>query len=179
LKDKKKTDTVKEDEKPRWRVLYTRPRYEKKIFAQLAEMHVTAYLPLREEIRYWSDRRKIVETPLFLGYVFVKVVERERMAALEIPGAIKYVSFGGKLAEVSEETIEDLRIMMTRPRDVRLEETTLRLGQKVHVQAGPLMGMSGNLVEFRGSTRVAIMIESINRMVSIEVPISYLKIKRN
>ena len=168
----------KKNEKPRWLVLYTRPRFEKKIHTQLEELSITAYLPLREEVRQWTDRRKVIESPLFHCYIFVKVVEKERIAALDIPGAVKYVSFGGKLAEISEDTIEDLKIMMTRPRDVRIEETSLRLGQKVHVSAGPLAGMSGYLVQFRGSTRVAIMIEAIDQMVSIEVPVSYLNIRR-
>ena len=169
---KKKTD------RPRWLVLYTRPRYEKKIHSQLVEKVITSYLPLREEVRQWTDRKKVVEEPLFRGYIFVFVKERDRITALELDGALKYVSFGGKLAEVSQQTIENIRIMMTKPRDVRVEETTLRLGQKIHVHSGPFIGMSGHLIEFRGSTRVAILIDAIKQMVSVEVPISYLTLRR-
>ena len=167
-------DTKATKDPLRWLVLYTRPRYEKKIYSQLVEKRITAYLPLREEVRQWSDRRKVVEFPLFRSYIFVQVKERDRITALELYGAIKYVSFGGKLSEISDETIENLRIMMQKPRTVRVEETSLRLGQKIHVQSGPLMGMKGHLVEFRGSTRVAIQIEAINQIVSVEVPVSYL-----
>lgn len=158
----------------RWLVLYTRPRYEKKVHARLEELSITAYLPLREEVHQWSDRRKLVEMPLFSGYVFVHVDERARITALELDGAMKYVSFGGKIAEVSERTIRSLRLMMTRSEDVRVEETALRLGQKVRVLRGPLAGLRGYLVSIRSSTRVAITVEGINRVVSVEVPVGDL-----
>ncbi|MDH7515725.1 MAG: UpxY family transcription antiterminator [Bacteroidota bacterium] len=162
-------------EQKRWLVLYTRPRYEKKIHRRLQDLSVTSFLPLREELRQWSDRRKRVLVPLFSGYLFVFANERERIAALEVEGAMRYVSFGGKLAEVSEETIESLKIAATRPADIRVEETDLRLGQKVTVRHGPLAGMRGYLVEFRGSTRVAIRIEAIEKTVSVEVPLADLE----
>lgn len=167
------------DEQPggtrrRWLVLYTRPRFEKKIRDQLVERAIECFLPLREEVRQWSDRKKVVESPLFSGYVFVFVHERERITALETDGALRYVSFGGKLAVVSNSTIDSLRIAITRPEDVRLEDTSLRLGQEVLVRHGPMSGLRGHLVEFRGGTRVAIRVEVINQIVSVEVPVADL-----
>ena len=160
--------------KRRWLVLYTRPRYEKKIRDHLAELSVDCFLPMREEVRQWSDRKKTVEVPLFSGYIFVHVNERERIRALETDGALKYVSFGGEIAVVSPHTIESLKIAVTRPDDIRIEDTSLELGQEVFVRHGPLSGMRGHLLEFRGGTRVAIRIEVINQIVSVEVPIADL-----
>ncbi len=161
----------------RWLVLYTRPRYEKKVHAQLVEWNVQCYLPLRTETKQWSDRKKEIELPLFSGYIFVFVSERERIQALQADGAMKYIMFGGKIAEVSEEVIQSIKLAMTRPENVRLEETTLRLGQKVRVRFGPMKGMVGHLVEFRGNTRVAIHVEAIQQILSVEVPIADLGIK--
>ncbi len=158
----------------RWLVLFTRPRYEKKIDQQLRDLSIISFLPLREELRSWSDRKKLVQLPLFSGYLFVKVNERERIAALEIEGTLRYVSFSGVIAEVSEETIENLKIAATRPADLRIEEAGLKLGQNVRVRHGPLAGMRGRLIEFRGNTRVAITVEAINQVVSVEVPLADL-----
>jgi transcription antitermination factor NusG len=160
--------------KRRWLVLYTRPRFEKKVDIQLFERRIASFLALREEMRQWSDRRKLVQAPLFPGYIFVHVSERERVSALEIDGVVKYVSFGGRFAVVHDEVVESLRLALQRPRDVRIEDTSLKLGQRIRVAHGPMAGMKGRLLAFHGSTRVAIEVEAINQVVSVEVPIGDL-----
>jgi transcriptional antiterminator RfaH len=156
----------------RWLVLYARGRFEKKVHARLEEAGITSFLPLRDELRQWTDRKKLVSVPLFSGYIFVRVNERERVKALESEGALKYVGFGGKLAVIPPHIIESLKIAVTRPREIRVEQTRLKLGQPVRVQHGPLAGMRGRLVEFRGNTRIAITIEAINQVVSVEVALA-------
>jgi len=159
----------------RWLVLYTRPRWERKTARFLHEQHIEVFFPMREEVHVWSDRKKVVAVPLFPGYIFVRIgSERERLKALATDGALKYVHFGGSLAVVRDEIIENVRLAITRPRDVRVEKTPLSLGQEVRVQRGPLRGLTGILVEYRGHTRVAITIEAISQTLSIEVPVSDL-----
>ncbi|HMJ47328.1 MAG TPA: transcription termination/antitermination NusG family protein, partial [Ferruginibacter sp.] len=54
----------------KWYVVYTRPRWEKKVAATLDERGVENYCPLNRVNRQWSDRKKVVLEPLFKGYVF-------------------------------------------------------------------------------------------------------------
>ena len=162
------------NQRKRWLVLYSRPRYEKKIDSQLGELGISSYLPLRQEMHQWSDRKKVVEVPLFSSYIFVHVNERERVIALSADGVIKCVSFGKKLAVVSSATIANLKLMMTRPADVRVEQTALNLGQRVRVKYGPMQGLVGHLAEFRGHTRVILLVEAIHQAVSVEVPLGDL-----
>ncbi|NOY06840.1 MAG: UpxY family transcription antiterminator [Chlorobi bacterium] len=159
----------------RWLVLYTRPRWERKTVHLLYEQSIEVFFPMLEEIHVWSDRKKVVAVPLFPGYIFVRIgSERERMKALATDGAMKYVHFGGSLAVVRDEIIENVRLAITRPRDLRVEKTQLYLGKEVRIQRGPLRGLTGTLVEYRGHTRVAITIEAIRQTISIEVPVSDL-----
>ena len=72
----------------KWRVLYVRPRWEKKVEDQLTERNIENFLPLREEIRQWTDRKKRVIVPLFPGYLFVHVNERERVDTFDVPGVM-------------------------------------------------------------------------------------------
>lgn len=157
-----------------WFVLYTRPRFEKKIESQLCGETIECFLPLREEVHQWADRKKRVQVPLFASYIFVRVNERERLRALQCDGAMKYVGFGGKISTVRDETIESLRLADTRRDDVRVEERYIEAGTAVAVVRGPLKGVSGILLEHRGRTRVAIQIEAIRQLVSIEVPLADL-----
>ncbi|MCB0292804.1 MAG: antitermination protein NusG, partial [Calditrichaeota bacterium] len=79
-----------------WYALYTRPRHEKKVFDQLQEKRIEAFLPLTKELRQWKDRRRWVETPLFTGYVFINIDLRFRLEALQTYGVVRLVSFGGE-----------------------------------------------------------------------------------
>ncbi len=158
----------------KWYVLYTKPRYEKKTHTLLQAEIIENIFPMREEIHQWSDRKKHVEVPLFSNYIFVYVNEKERIRALEIDGAMKYVHFGEKIAIVRQETIDSLRIALTRKEDIRLEDTYLDIGQVVKVVRGPLQGMRGILLQRRGPTRVAIQVDAIKQMVSVEVPVGDL-----
>ena len=54
-----------------WYVLYTKPKWEKKVAEQLQAMGIDCYCPLVMKERQWSDRKKKVEMPLFNSYVFV------------------------------------------------------------------------------------------------------------
>src|SRR5437763_6678953 len=58
---------------PEWYALQIKPRSEKKAELQLRAKGIETYLPLVRQVRWWSDRRKIIETPLFAGYEFVRI----------------------------------------------------------------------------------------------------------
>ena len=53
-----------------WHVLYTKPRNEKKVAERLTAAGYSVYCPLQMVQRQWSDRVKVVEEPLFKGYLF-------------------------------------------------------------------------------------------------------------
>jgi len=50
-----------------WFAVQTRYRFEKRVVAQLSHKNCEAYLPLLTEHHTWSDRQKLVTTPLFPG----------------------------------------------------------------------------------------------------------------
>ncbi len=160
----------------RWLVLYVRPRYETKVVSHITQAGIESFLPLRTELRQWSDRKKLVEVPVFTGYVFVHVDERHRVAALESDGALKYVGFGGRLSVVRDDTIESLKIALRRSESLEIEEDWLRPGTRVLLIQGPFAGMRGVLIERRGRTRIMITVEAIAKAVSVEVSIADIRV---
>ena len=56
-----------------WYAVQTRSRHEKVVAHRLTEQGITTFLPTIQEEHRWSDRKKIVELPLFSCYVFAKV----------------------------------------------------------------------------------------------------------
>ena len=55
-----------------WKVVYVASRQEKKVSDYLKKQCIEHYLPLYRSLRFWKDRKKWVEMPLFNGYIFVK-----------------------------------------------------------------------------------------------------------
>ncbi|GIV59070.1 UpxY family transcription antiterminator [Rhodocaloribacter litoris] len=154
-----------------WRVFYTAPRAEKKCEQRLQERRFEVFLPKRAVIRQWKDRKKKVIEPLFPNYLFAKVDEGERIRVLQTDGIVRCVSFGGRLAQMSEEEIENLRITQNDP--LRLEPLHGPLpprGTKVVVQEGPFRGLRGEVVSHRGETHVVLIVPTIRQAVRINIP---------
>ncbi|HCY90719.1 MAG TPA: antitermination protein NusG, partial [Chitinophagaceae bacterium] len=52
------------EENYHWYVVYTRPRWEKKVALNLAQKGIEHYCPLNKVRKQWSDRKKMVLEPL-------------------------------------------------------------------------------------------------------------------
>ena len=72
----------------KWFAVHTYSRREKVVAQEARDLGVTIFLPTVKEVRKWTDRRKVIESPLFSCYVFVKIVpdNRERLKVLRING---------------------------------------------------------------------------------------------
>lgn len=151
-----------------WYALYVRPRHEKKVFEQLCDKKIEAYLPLVKQLRQWKDRRKWVEMPLFNGYVFINIDLKDKLNALQTHGVVKMVNFGGVPAVIPDWQIEQLKKVLQEGVSIQPEEY-LKVGDFVEVVEGPLRGIRGYLREKRGESRVAILIDGIYQSASFVV----------
>src|SRR6186997_303962 len=92
-----------------WYALYTRPRHEKQVFEDLTNRGIEAFLPTYKVRRRWSDRYKIVEEPLFKNYLFVRMPIERYHDSLRPYGAVSFVKFDGRPAEITEVEVEAVR----------------------------------------------------------------------
>ncbi len=100
------------DERKKWYVVYTRPRWEKKVASLLQQKNIEHYCPLNKVLKQWSDRKKVVMEPLFKGYVFVAVDEHHKWDIKKIDGILNYVYWLGKPARVKETEIDTIRMFL-------------------------------------------------------------------
>ena len=156
-----------------WRAFYTKPRHEKKIVERL-EGRYQRFCPIREERVRWSDRWKIVKKPLIPGYLFAKVEEDERLALLCDPSILRTVSWLGQLAEIKEEEIHAMKVIlgMDDVEDFRLE--TLISGDRVEVTGGEFRKLKGVIVTLHGE-RASIRIDSIHCNFTFRIKTSLLE----
>ncbi|MGH7559302.1 MAG: UpxY family transcription antiterminator [Gemmatimonadota bacterium] len=155
-----------------WYACRTRGRSEKKVRQLLQSLGVESYLPLVERTREWSDRSKQVEFPLFPGYVFARFELTRLQDILHTPGLVEVVRVNGYPTPVREEELESVRSLLQGTRDAGVEPVSheyLARGQEVEVVVGPFQGLSGLLVEMRGTTRVVVRLSAIQLAVSVEL----------
>ena len=151
-----------------WLAAYTRSRHEHRVAQQLGQKGLEFLLPTYDCLVRWSDRIKRSQAPLFPGYVFVHVSDRERLPVLNTMGVVHLVSTAGKAATLRDEEIERLRACALRSNDVE-PHPYLRIGHRVRVKYGPFTGWEGTLVEKQNSQRLVITVDQIMRSVAINL----------
>lgn len=154
-------------------MLYTLPNYEKKVNITLQKNKISTFLPLYKSERKWSDRKKIIEVPLFPNYIFIEITPAERFKALDTFGVKCFVNCSGRPVLVRDTEISNIRkLLECTSLDI---EAKLVEGDHVRICKGPFKDMMGILYEKKGQTKFGVYIESINQVLSIDVCSSWLK----
>jgi transcription antitermination factor NusG len=156
--------------KPAWYALYTRSRFEKKMLSELTDRSIEVFLPMREVLSRWKDRKKRIWVPLFPGYIFVNHVDtpENRYRVLNVSGAVRFVGREGRAEQIPEEQIQNVRRFLEA--SIAIDPYPyIRVGSRVEVIAGPLKGIQGILVEKRGRFRFVIQVDLIRQAVSVEI----------
>ena len=151
-----------------WHVIYTRPKFEKKIFSKLQEKKVETFLPLQKVMRQWSDRKKKVEVPLFPNYLFVNISSSDKWNVLNVDGVVRFLQFGNKSATISEKDINIIRRSLIGNPEVSNQK--FNYGDPVVIIRGPLRGLEGVLINNKGKKRLAIRIDIIDKSILVNVP---------
>ena len=151
-----------------WYAIRTRSRHEKVVERQLQGQGIDAFSPVTNQIRQWSDRRKVIESPLFAGYAFVRIVAspEERIRVLRTQGVVELVGRQGQGIPIPAEQIEAVRAVIAGNLPCT-QHVFLKVGQRVRVRGGSLEGVEGILVAQNGNRNLVISVEPIQRSLSI------------
>ena len=182
LTDAERTPPAQLYAEPHWYACYTRARHEKQVEAQLRQRGFESYLPVIQQVRQWSDRKKVVEFPLFPSYVFGRFTLREVHAVLTTPGVSTIVRASGYPTPIPEGDLENVKRFAVAIAESGLEPEAhpfFAEGQWVRVQDGPFEGVEGVVVERRGRKRVLVGLAAIGQGLEIDIDTRLLKpIKR-
>jgi transcription antitermination factor NusG len=151
-----------------WYALYTAPRHEKRVADQINQQGIACYLPLYRSVRRWKDRRKELALVLFPGYVFVRMALQHRLRVLQLPGAVRLVTFNGQPVPLTEADIENLQSHLTCSGNME-PHPYLTAGRRVRVRSGPLQGLEGIIQRTKDRCRIVLSIHLIMRSVAVEV----------
>jgi transcription antitermination factor NusG len=153
--------------RPRWYVVHTRSRHEKRVSEQLQLNRVESFLPLYRSKRNWNGRNAVVDMPLFPGYVFVHIPLTERLSVLRLGGVAGLVSFQGAPAPLPDLELERLRTCLS----ITTAEPIAYFnpGNRVRIVGGSLAGLEGLIMRQNGRARFVLSIDLIQRSVLVNV----------
>jgi transcription antitermination factor NusG len=151
-----------------WYALSVKPRHEKVATSSLQSKGLEVFNPLYTMRRRWSDRIKDVEVTLFPGYVFCRFGFERRMSVLCTPSVTSIVCVGKQAVPISNAEIAAIQAIVASGRSVA-PCPYISPGHQVKVITGCLEGVFGTVVRVKGSCRVVVSIELLQRSVAVEV----------
>lgn len=151
-----------------WFVLYTKSRNEKLVASKLRAKDIDVYCPLIKTERKWSDRKKVVEIPLFRSYCFVNIAEKDRSKVFDVLGVVRYLYWLKKPAVVRDEEIEAIKLMLNKFDHSQLIVTKFQPGDQAIINSGYLSGIKGEVLWQQGKT-INIRLESLQIAVSVDM----------
>jgi transcriptional antiterminator NusG len=157
-------------EEENWYAVQTRARHEKIVAQKLREQRVEIFLPLVREVHRWSDRRKMVERPLFSCYVFVRLVpsSEQRLRVCRIDGVFRIVGVRGQGTPIPDEQVEGVRRLIAQ-QVPWTEHPFLKVGQRVRIRGGSLDGIKGVLLSQNRGRTLIISLDAIQRSLAVRI----------
>jgi transcription antitermination factor NusG len=152
-----------------WFAVATRPRWEKFVSQALAGKGFEAFLPLYTSRRRWSDRIKVLELPLFAGYLFCRMsLEQNRLPVLTTPGVRQIMGIGKAPIPVPESEIDAVRAIAASGLAAQ-PWPFVRAGDRVRIKGGSLDGVEGLLIATKKHHRLVVSVELLRRSVAVEI----------
>ena len=162
-----------------WHVIYTKSKWEKKVDDLLLQKGFESWCPVQKQERQWSDRKKIIEAPLFRSYVFIKASKEDYTKILSTIGVVNFLYFERKPAIIRDVEIEEIRkyFGMSTTASIQIADmSNIPAQTKVSINQGLFMGQRGEVIK-AGKKNVFVRLESINMMMIVEFKVEEVSLR--
>jgi transcription antitermination factor NusG len=157
-----------------WFALQVRTKHELNVAHLLRGRGYSPFVPLYQQRRRWSDRTKVVDAPLFPGYLFCRLDLQNRLPVLMTPGVTQIVGYRRVPIPVDEEEMKAIQAMISSGLPHQ-PCPFVQIGDRVRIERGPLRGLEGILQEVRGEQRMVLSVSLLQRSVYVEIDPSDVK----
>lgn len=154
-----------------WYAIYVKSRHEFIVREDLAHEEIPAFLPTIQRKRQWKDRKKLVDFPIFPGYLFVQLEPRLETFThvVKTRGVVRLLAAErGFPTIVPDHEIDSLRILLAKGDDFDIFPH-LQEGAMVRVKRGPLKGAEGTLALKGEKQRFIVNIGILGRSVGVGI----------
>ena len=156
-----------------WYALKVRVGSEAAVVNALKDRGLNPYCPTHKERRLYSDRMKVIDKPVFTGYVFCSFDITKKLPVMSCPGVDYIVGIAGIATAIPELQIEGIRRMIAAG---AVANEQFAAGDRVRVTHGPLAGVEGLLVREPRGARLVVSIQLLNRAASLFIDQDHTRI---
>lgn len=151
-----------------WFAILVKTGREKTANLLLENAGYECLLPVNRSTRRWSDRTKLVDVPLFPGYLFCRMNPHNRLTVLMTPGVIQIVGVGKTPVPVEEEEIAAIERAQTSGLSA-MPWPYMQVGNVAQIVDGPLRGLTGIVVKIKSGVKLVLSVSLLQRSVAVEV----------
>ena len=167
----------------RWIAVLVQVNCEKKTATRLGKVGYETYIPIQQEVRQWSDRKKKVDRLIMPMVVFVRATVREEEWLRDQSYIYKLLALPGSdedkrkfATAIPDYQIERLRFLLKNAETDVVFENKFKIGDAVRVISGPLKGLEGSITSEKGKSKFFISIDFLG-CASVEVTQNNLQFK--
>jgi len=151
-----------------WYVIRVRSNFEWKASQVLKEKGYEPFVPSYKVRSLWSDRVKVIDRPLFPGYVLCRFDGRTSLPLLQTPGVVQVVNCAGAPLPIDDREVSAVQAMMDSAVPL-FPRAFMNVGQRIRINGGPLAGLEGILESFRNGHRIVVSVSLMRRSVAAEI----------
>lgn len=158
-------------EEPAWYIIHSYSRHEGKVESGLQHQGLEIFLPRITVRSCRRDRKRLLEVPLFPGYLFVHTVLEPAAyyAIIRSKSVVRLLGGRSGPKPVPDETVNSIKAIVESDRPY-YPGPYLTRGMKVCIVEGPLMGAVGIIQARREKKRrLVVTVELFHRAVMVEV----------
>ncbi|OQX71698.1 MAG: hypothetical protein B6D62_01535 [Candidatus Cloacimonas sp. 4484_275] len=157
----------------KWFVVYVKPNRAKKLAEYAFRNGIHYFLPLKDSIRVYGNRKIKFTKPLFPGYIFIKCNPKERQKLIISGHIVKFLNVDNE----NELLFSLKQINFGRERGVNFSaHKYIRKGMRVEIVSGALKGMKGFVEESEKLDKVILQVDILRQAVSVSVTPEQIKI---
>ncbi len=155
-----------------WYALLTRSNFENTVQNSINKKNYQTFLPKTKKKSIRKDRNKMIEIPLFKGYIFVKtnLEPQHQLNILKTTGAVRLLGNQSEPVPIPTAQIESLKILTSASMDlITGVNIRLKTGDPVMILQGPMAGIKGEFIQYKGQSRVVIKIDALGQYAGVDV----------
>ena len=160
-----------------WHVVHTASRCEKKVRERFEAKGIDCFLPIQTVVRQWKYRKKRVEVPVISSTIFVHITEKQHLDVLHTQGVVSFLRLRGEQhpAVVPDKQMEAFRFLVDFSEEtIEMVNENLSVGDYVTVIKGPLRGLEGELISFKGVNKIIVRLDTLG-CAMVDVPSTFVE----
>ena len=154
-----------------WYVVHTCSRHEALVQTGLTRKGLEVFLPRVTVRSRRRDRLRMLQVPLFPGYLFVHtdLSDGDYYHIIRQEGVVRILGIRGQYTPVPEDTVTSIRTLVNSGQPL-LPWARIEPGRRVRVVDGPLAGATGIILRLKkGNKRLVVGVELLGRSVCAEL----------